>query len=217
MLLGSNLWYETWSSSMTQRQCTKWLNGQRGTTACISQSYIWQCQAQPSQGLVIHLATASSCGSAVTLAQSLSSQQASSIPGSNSRAISNCKVIPSSNNTTRMHKNTLVSAISVNSQGTRYQSVVRSLEKWMQRVISLGARLRKLSLDIHRDHIIIIIIIREMNAWATDEASNYGLPGYFGFEKPKTWWLTGTHWSMAAQATTCFSIAYTCSPYQAQE
>ena len=59
-------------------------------------------------------------------------------------------------------------------------------------------------------------IIREMSDWATDEALNYGDPGYFGFEKPKGWCLKGIYWSTAIMAIACFLQACTCSPYQSQ-
>ena len=53
----------------------------------------------------------------------------------------------------------------------------------MDRVNSQLARLCTLPLDVNMDH----IISREASAWAADEALHYGMPGYFGFERPKGW------------------------------
>ena len=113
---------------MTQRQCTKRLNGLRGTTTRTSQSSILGVQAQLIQEVVIHLATGSSHGAAAILPRSLS-QQAFAHLSSNVRASSRCKVGPSSSYKTRTHENSLISAISVDALGTKHWNVGRGLKE----------------------------------------------------------------------------------------
>ena len=154
--------HETGYSSMTQRLCTKQLNGLSGMTIRTSPSSVPRLLAQLTQVVVIHLADASSHGVVDRRTRSLSSQLPNASYGSSDKA-SHPRVGHSSTSKTRMYGNSLDSATYVEDQGIRRRSVSLGRSRTAE-VTSLVARQRNPPTDSTMDR-----ITREMSERATRE------------------------------------------------
>ena len=107
---------------MTPQPCTRLQNGQNGMIIHILPSLVQADSHQRRQDNLFHLADASSHGAADRRTKSLSSQLPNVSHGSSDKA-SHLRVGLSSTNKTRTSENFLDSAIFVEDQGIRRQSV----------------------------------------------------------------------------------------------
>ena len=121
-------------------------------TTRTSLSSALQLLARPIQEAVIHRAADISHGAAATPSQSLSSQ-ALDHHSSSARASCPSRIGPSNSNRTRMSGNSLVSATSVVTQGTKHQSVDLNSSK-LAEVTSLEDSSRNLLTGWDQAHII---------------------------------------------------------------
>ena len=147
---------------MTPQQCTKLQNGQKGMIIPILPSLMQAANHQHRQDSLIHLADASSHGVANHQTRSLSSWLLSISHGSSTKA-NRLSIIHSNSNQTKMYKNSLASAISVDVQATKCQSAGLSHSKPAE-ITSLKASSCNPLTRWDQDH-----IIRETNERAICE------------------------------------------------